>query len=92
MLATLFYGAVIGLVSGLIWTLALHGRFSVGLITGAVVGAAVAAVLTFFGKLARTGSNLQPGETSFVSNGILTFLGVGAFGIGLVVWLVRALF
>lgn len=92
LIPTLFYGSVIGLVVGLIWTLALSTRFSVGLTIGFLAGFIVALVLSFFGKLARSGSNLQRGETSFVSSGILTFLGIAAAATGLIVWLVRAVF
>ncbi|HUF07776.1 MAG TPA: hypothetical protein VMO47_00535 [Rhodothermales bacterium] len=92
MIPTVFYGVVLGAVVGLIWTLALDIRFATGVVTSAVVGCLLALIAALFGKMARVGSNLEPGETYVVSNGIVTFLAMACGAVGLLVWLGRALF
>ncbi len=91
MIATLLYGATIGLIVGLIWAAAFGLRLSVGLTTGTAVGLVTAVVILILGQLARRGAtNLQRGETPFVANAILTALGIISGFIGFLVWLVRA--
>jgi hypothetical protein len=92
LISSLFYGAVIGSIVGIVWTLALGTRFSITILVGAIAGFLVALILAFFGKLARAGGNLVTGESYFVSNSILTFLGIAAGVIGLLVWTIRAIF
>jgi hypothetical protein len=91
LIATLLYGATIGLIVGLIWAAALGLRLSVGLITGTAVGFVTAVVVLIPGQLARRGAtNLQRGETAFVSNALLTALGIISGVIGFLVCVVRA--
>jgi hypothetical protein len=52
----------------------------------------VGLALAFFGKATRAGANITAGETQFVSNAVLTFLGIASAAIGLLVWLARVAF
>jgi len=89
---SLFYGTVVGAIVGLVWSFGLNTGFSTSIPIGAVIGLIVGLVLAFFGKAARAGANITNGETQFISNGLLSFLGIAGAAIGLLVWLVRVVF
>lgn len=91
-LPSLIYALAVGSIGGLVWALALSARYSAGAAAGAIVGLILALLLAGVGRLARAGAaKLQAGETSFVSNGIITMFGLAAVVVGLLVWAVRAL-
>jgi hypothetical protein len=86
------YGVILGAVVGVIWALALASRVGAGVVAGAVAGLVLGLIVAIFGKMARAGSNLKSGETSFVSSAILTLLAVVGSAVGLLFWLGRVLF
>jgi hypothetical protein len=92
LIQSLFYGTIVGSIVGLVWAFGLNIKFSTSIPIGAIVGLIVGLALAFFGKAARTGANITTGETVFVSNAFLTFLGIASAAIGLLMWLARVLF
>lgn len=87
--SSLLYTVILGAVVGLIWALALSARISLGVAVGAIAGAVASALLAAAGNLARRGSRLEAGETSFVSNSLVTAASIVGFIVGLVVWVTR---
>jgi hypothetical protein len=92
LIQSLFYGTIVGSIVGLVWAFGLNIKFSTIIPIGAIVGLIVGLAFVFFGKAARTGGNITTGETLFVSNAFLTFLGIASAAIGLLVWLARVVF
>ena len=92
MLIILPYGAVVGAVVGFVWTLALATGFSTGISRGAIFGAITGVVLLLFGSAAYAGGKLKRQEVSFVMCYLMSAIGIVGVLVGLLVWLVRAIF
>ena len=87
----MFYAALLGGVAGIVWGLAL-GDVSIGLIIGVLVGLAVGALLGVMAGLAMKRGGVQSGEAMFVNGALLAPLAIVSIGLGLLVWLIRAIF
>jgi hypothetical protein len=91
-LAPLFWVAVFGSLVGLVWGLAVDGNMSVAASVGAASGVVVGLLLNVIARAAKLGGNLTDRECMFVVSNIAAAILMLAGALGLIVWIVRAVF
>lgn len=92
MIASILYSIVIGLIVGSIWSFSLNVSITNGLLWGTIVFIVICLIMSLIGKEVQSHGNVTKGESGFVSNSMLTMLGVIFIIIGLIVWTIRSIF
>ena len=92
LIPSLFISALLGVISGAVWSLMLGVTFFLGMKYGALVGAIVGIMVFFLQNMATRKGGSEKGDALFGGSSILIFLFVVSIIISLVIGLLRWIF
>lgn len=89
MIPTLFYGTLLGLISGSVWAFVLSVEISSGLKYGSISGLIFGFLFFFFQKAAMAPGNIQKKEAIFVASSMMTMIFLLSIAIAIITGIIR---
>jgi hypothetical protein len=92
MIPSLFYGTLLGTISGIVWAFALGSEISIGLKYGSISGLIFGFIFFLFQKAATAPGNIQKKEAMFVASSVMTMTFMASVVIAIITGLIRWIF